>query len=44
MHFEFDMYKKAINMIAKNNCLDEINWPNNLRVIKAIKFTKAKLQ
>ena len=42
MHFEFDM--KAINLIAKNNCLDKINWPNHLRVIKVLKFTKAKSQ
>ena len=28
--------KKAINLIAKNNCLDVINWPNHLRVIKVI--------
>ena len=35
---------KQYNLIAKNNCLDEINWPNHLRVIKVIKFTKAKSQ
>ena len=34
----------AINLIAKINCLDVINWPNHLRVIKVIKFTKAKFQ
>ena len=44
MHFEFDMQRKAINLIAKNNCLDVIIWPNHLRVIKVIKFTKAKFQ
>ena len=44
MHFEFDMQRKAINLIAKNNCLDVINWPNHLMVIKVIKFTKAKFQ
>ena len=44
MHFEFDMWTKVINSIAKNNCVDEINWPNHLRVIKVIKFTKAKSQ
>ena len=44
MHFEFDVYRKAINLIANNNCLDVINWPNHLRVIKAIKFTNAKSQ
>ena len=38
------MQKKEINLIAKNNCPDEINWPNHLRVIKVIKFTKAKSQ
>ena len=31
-------------MIVKNNCLDLINWTNSLRVIKAMKFTKAKFQ
>ena len=31
-------------MVANNNCLDVINWPNQLRVIKVIKFTKAKGQ
>ena len=35
---------KQINLIAKNNCLDVINWPNHQRVIKVIKFTKAKFQ
>ena len=54
MHIEFDIfefpctlnliYDKAINLFAKNNCLDVINWPNHLRVIKVIKFTKAKFQ
>ena len=44
MHFEFDTQRKAINLIAKNNCLDAINWPNHLRVIKVIKFTKTKSQ
>ena len=44
MHFEFGMQRKAINLIAKNNCLDVINWPKYLRVIKVIKFTKAKFQ
>ena len=44
MHFEFDMQRKTINLIAKNNCLDAINWPNHLRVIKVIKFTKAKFK
>ena len=33
MHFEFD--------IARNNRLDIINWPNHLRIIKVITFTKA---
>ena len=33
-----------MNLIAKNNCLDVINWRNHLRVIKIIKFTKAKFQ
>ena len=32
------------NLIAKSNCLDEINWPNHLRMIKVIKFTKAESQ
>ena len=41
MHFEFDM---SINLIAKNNCLDVINWPNHVRVIKVIKFTEAEFQ
>ena len=44
MHFEFDMQRKAINLVAKNNRLDVINWPNHLKVIKGIKFTKAKSQ
>ena len=44
MHFEFHMEKNAINLIAKNNCPEEINWLNHLRVIKVIKFTKAKSQ
>ena len=44
MHFEVDMQRKAINLIAKNNCLDVINWPDHLRVIKVIELTKAKLQ
>ena len=38
------MERKAMNLIAKTNCLDEINWPNYLRVIKVTKFTKAKSQ
>ena len=33
---------KLCNLIAKNNCLDVINWSDHLRVIKVIKFTKAK--
>ena len=33
-----------MNLIAKNNCLDVLNWPNHSRVIKVIKFTKAKFQ
>ena len=36
------MKRKAINLIAKNNCLDVKNWSDYLRVIKVIKFTKAK--
>ena len=44
VHFEFDMQRKAINLIAKNNCLDVINWPNHLRVIKVITFTKDRSQ
>ena len=35
---------KAINLIAKNNGLDILSWPNHMRVIEVIKFTKAKLQ
>ena len=42
MHFEFDMQRKAVNLIAKNSCLDVINWSDHLRVIKVIKFTKTK--
>ena len=38
------MYRKAINLIAKNNCLDVINSLNSLRMIKVIKLTKAKFQ
>ena len=41
MNFEFDMQRKAINLIAKNNCPDVINWSDHLRVIKIIKFTKS---
>ena len=41
MHFEFDMKGKAINLIAKNHCVDVINWLDHLRVIKVITFTKA---
>ena len=37
MHFEFDTQRKAINLIAKNSCLEVINWPNHLRVIKIYK-------
>ena len=44
MHFEFDMKRKTINLLAKDNCLDVINWPNILRVVKVIKFAKAKFQ
>ena len=36
MNFEFDM--------QRNNFLDVINWSDHLRVIKIIKFTKAKSQ
>ena len=43
MHFEFDMYGNAINFIAKNNCLDVINWPNHLRVILSNKIYKGKV-
>ena len=32
------------NLIAKHNCLDVVNWPNHLMVIKVIKYTKAKSQ
>ena len=42
VHFEFNKLRKAINLIAKNNHLEEMNWPNHLRVIKVIKFTKNK--
>ena len=35
---------KGKNLIAKNNCLDVINSPNHLRVIKVIKFTKAEFK
>ena len=39
------MYRKVINLIAKNNCLDVvINWLDHLRAIKIIKFTKANFQ
>ena len=40
MHFEFDIQRKAVNLIANNNCLEVINWPDHLRVIKVTKFTK----
>ena len=35
---------KQFDLIAKNNCLDVINWANHLRVIKVIKFTEATFQ
>ena len=30
-------------MIAKNNCVDVINWPNHLRMIKVIKLQSISL-
>ena len=45
MNFEFNIQRKAINLIANSNYLDRvIKWSDHLRVIKVIKFTKAKSQ